>query len=161
MENTDKDYIIDKAMTSIASFAAAARMTRAKLKNLISQPGVADMSIEQVLEYLVQFIEKETEDTFKIYDSFHVKGVSKSTTFIELIPEAPFNPEDKDSTISTLRSLTEGESFHLIQVYDEKGKPKFISIDEFEKNYYEYWVPVLRSYGRSEEEIENFKKGIA
>lgn len=63
------------------------------------------------------------------------KKVSRSTTYIELIPEAPFNPEDKAGTIQTLRLLEEEkkESIHLIQVFDKDGLPKFITIDEFEK----------------------------
>lgn len=163
MDSTDKDYLIDKAMTSIASFAAASRMTKTKISNLISQPGVADMTIEQVLDYLTDFMDEESDKMFKLYDQTYKKKVSRSTTYIELIPEAPFNPEDKESTIETLRYLENQnkESFHLYQVFDKNGVPKFITISEFEKNYYEYWEIVLRkSFGYTEEQIKKFKQGI-
>lgn len=68
MDSIDKDYLLDKAMTSIASFAAASRMTKTKIKNLVSQPGVADMTIEQVLEYLTNFMEEESDKMFNLYD---------------------------------------------------------------------------------------------
>ncbi len=163
MDSIDKDYLLDKAMTSIASFAAASRMTKTKIKNLVSQPGVADMTIEQVLEYLTNFMEEESDKMFNLYDQAFKKKVSRSTTYIELIPEAPFNPEDKAGTIQTLRLLEEEkkESIHLIQVFDKDGLPKFITIDEFEKNYYEYWEIVLRkSFGYTEEQVKKFKQGI-
>jgi len=159
MDSIEKDYLIDKAMTSIASFSSAARITRAKINNLISQPGIADMTTEQVLEYLVNFMDKESEEMFNLYDQAFKKKVSRSTTYIELIPEAPFNIEDKDSTISILRDLSKNESFHLIQVFDSNGLPKFITIDEFEAGYYEYWEPVLRRFNYTSEQIENFKQG--
>lgn len=160
MDSIDKDYLLDQAMTSIASFAAASRMTKTKIKNLISQPGVADMTTEQVLEYLINFMEEESDKMFNLYDQAFKKKVSKSTTYIELIPEAPFNPEDKESTISILRDLSRDESFHLIQVFDNKGLPKFITIDEFELGYYEYWEPVLKAFNYTPEQIEKFKQGI-
>lgn len=160
MDEFDKDYLLHNAMVSVASFSAAAKMAKTKISNLISQPGVGDMSKEDVLKYLVDFMEEESDKMFDLYEKTLKKKVSRSTTYIELIPEAPFNPEDKESTISILRSLQESESFHLIQVYDEKGLPKFVTIDEFENNYYQYWEPVLRYFGQTEEQIENFKKGI-
>jgi len=165
MDEQSKDYLLNQAMVSIASFSAASRMARRKLDEKISQPGVADMSAEEVLKYLLDFIDIESEKMFKEYDFCSLVKVSRDTTYIELIPEAPFNPEDRDDTIETLRILCKNDTslnevkFHLIQVYDEKGKPKFITIDEFEKNYYEYWEPVLRAFKYTEEQIENFKQG--
>jgi hypothetical protein len=162
MDEQSKDYLLNQAMVSIASFAAASRMARKKLDNLVFQPGgIADMSTEDVLKYLLDFMDIESEKMFKEYDSCSMAKVSRDTTYIELIPEAPFNPEDKKSTIEQLRYLCECDnaSYHLIQVYDDKGKPKFITIEEFEKNYYEYWEPVLRMFDYTEEQIENFKQG--
>ena len=159
MDEIDKDYIIDQAMTSVASFSAASKMTQRKLKDLISQPGVGDMSIEEVLKYLTDFMDKESDKLFELYDKTFKKKVSRSTTYLELIPEAPFNPEDKASTIEILRDMHKDEVFHLIQVYEKTGIPKFVTIDEFEKNYYEYWEILMRSWGASEEDINNFKAG--
>lgn len=147
MENIDKEYIIDKAMTSIASFAAAAKMTRAKLGVLISQPGVSEMSTEDVLNYLVEFMEKESEDMFKLYDSFYFNKVDRSVTYSELLKEAPLNLEDKESTIKTLRELCQNKNFSLVQVFDKDKKPKFVTIDEFEKGYYEYLKEELKDLG--------------
>jgi hypothetical protein len=130
MDELEKDYLIDQVMTSIASFAAASRMAKRKLANLISQPGVSEMTTEQVLTFLIDFMDKESECMFKEYEDAFKKKISRSTTYIELIPEAPFNIENKVETISTLRSLVEGESFHLVQVYKD-GKPEFITLDEF------------------------------
>lgn len=165
MDEQSKDYLLDQAMISVASFAAASRMARRKLEDKVSQPGVADMSTEEILKYLLDFMDAESEKMFKEYDSHSIPKVSRATTYIELIPEAPFNPEDKESTIEQLRWLCKNDvtlkdvKFHLIQVYDKNGKPKFITIDEFEKNYYEYWEPVLRMFEYTEEQIENFKQG--
>ena len=163
MDNTDKDYLLDKAMVSIASFAAASRMTKSKIKNLISQPGVGDMTTEQVLEYLTNFMDEESEKMFKLYEQAFKKKISRGTSYAELIPEAPFNPEDKEGTISTLRCISSEckEIIHLIQVYDKNGLPIFITIDEFEKNYYEYWEIILpKCFNFSKEQIETFKKGL-
>ncbi|MEK6828525.1 MAG: hypothetical protein AABY15_00130 [Nanoarchaeota archaeon] len=166
MDETDKDYLLDKAMISIASFAAASRMAKTKVKNLISQPGVGDMTTEQVLEYLTNFMEEESEKMFNLYDqscNSLKKKISRDTTYIELIPEAPFNPEDREGTISTIRQIIDRneEILHLIQVYDKNGFPKFITIDEFEEKYYEYWETVLRkSFNYNDEQIEIFKKGL-
>lgn len=147
MENIDKEYIIDKAMTSIASFAAAAKMTRAKLNGLISQPGVSEMSTEDVLNYLVEFMEKESEDMFKLYDSFYFNKVDRSVTYSELLKEAPLNLEDKESTIKTLRELCQNKNFSLVQVFNKDKKPKFVTIDEFERGYCEYLEEELRDLG--------------
>jgi hypothetical protein len=163
MDSIEKDYLIDKAMISIASFSSAAKITRAKINNLISQPGTTNMTTEQVLEYLVNFMDEESEKMFNLYDQAFKKKVSRETTYIELIPEAPFNIEDKESTIEILKFLENKnkESFHLYQVFDKDGLPKFITIDDFEKNYYEYWEIVLRkSFGYTEEQIKKFKQGI-
>lgn len=166
MDEQSKNYLLDQSMTSVASFAAASRMARRKLDDKVSQPGVGDMSTEDVLKYLLDFMDAESEKMFKEYDScFNKQKVSRDTTYIELIPEAPFNPEDKEGTIEQLRWMCKNnldpkeKKFHLIQVYDDKGKPKFITIDEFEKNYYEYWEPVLRMFDYTEEQIEKFKRG--
>ena len=166
MDEQSKDYLLNQAMVSVASFAAASRMARKKLDNLLFQPnGVADMSTDDVLKYLLDFMDAESEKMFKEYDSNSISKVSRDTTYIELIPEAPFNPEDRESTIEQLRLLCnndvtlKNEKYHLIQVYDGNGKPKFITIDEFEKNYYEYWEPVLRMFNYTEKQIENFKQG--
>jgi hypothetical protein len=159
MDSIDKDYLLDQAMTSVASFAAAGRMTKRKLENMLSQPGVGDMTTEQVLKYLTDFIEEESDKMFNLYDQTFKKKVSRSTTFIELIPEAPFNPEDKVGTIEVLRDLNKNEEFHLVQVYDKKGLPKFVTINEFEKNYYEYWEILMRKWGASKQDIEKFKAG--
>ncbi len=163
MDEFDKDYLIHNAMVSVASFSAASRMARNKLKGLISQPGVAEMTTEQVLEYLLDFMDEESEKMFKLYEQSLKKKISRETSYIELIPEAPFNPEDREGTIATLRWLSnyKEESMHLIQVYNKKGKPKFITIDEFEKNYYEYWEIVLKKrFNYTEQQIEIFKKGL-
>ena len=165
MDEKDKDYLIDQAMVSIASFSAASRMARRKLDNIVSQPGVGDMSTEEILKYLLDFMDVESEKMFKEYDSCFTANVSRDTTYIELIPEAPFNPEDKEGTIEQLRWLCKNDvtlknvKYHLIQVYDDKGRPKFITIDQFEKNYYEYWEPVLKKFDYTDEQIEKFKRG--
>jgi hypothetical protein len=159
MDSIDKDYLLDQAMTSVASFAAAGRMTKRKLENLISQPGVGDMTTDEVLKYLIGFMEEESDKMFKLYDQTFKKKVNRDTIYIELIPEAPFNPEDKELTIQILREQCNSKEFSLIQVYDKKYLPKFVTVDEFEKDYYEYWETLMRFWGASEEDIEKFKAG--
>jgi len=153
----EKDYLIDKVMTSIASFAAAARMSKKKVDNLISQPGVSDMTTEEVLLYLIDFIEKESNNSFELYDKTFGEKIEKDTVYIELIPEAPFNPELREETIEQIKKISNGK-FALIQVLDEKNKPKFVTIEEFNLNYYKYWEPFLHKFNYTKEQIENFKK---
>ncbi len=159
MDEQGKDYLLDQAMGSIASFAAASRMARKKLDNMVFQGGALDMSTEEVLEYLLDFMDIESDTMFKEYDSCFSTDISKETTYIELIPEAPFNPENKEDTISALRDLHLKKSFHLIQIYDKNNKPRFITIDEFERKYYEYWELVFKRLDYTEEQIEKFKQG--
>lgn len=158
MDEIDKDYIIEQAMVSVASFAAAGRMA----KSALEKGGVAHngMNAEEVLKYLIDFMEKESDKTFEEYDKSFKKKVSRSTTYIDLIPEAPFNPEDKKGTMETLRDMCKDEKFHLVYVLDEKNNPKFVTLEEFERNYYHYWEILLKSWGQSDEEIEKFKQGI-
>ena len=66
MDEMDKDYLLDTAMVSVASFAAAARMA----KSALQKGGTAHngMSAEEVLKHLVEFMEVESDKTFKEYD---------------------------------------------------------------------------------------------
>lgn len=165
MDSTDKDYLLEQAMISIASFSAASKMAKNKMAKLLSKKGVKDMTTEEVLKYLTDFMETESEKMFTLYESSLSlkKKFCRNVAYIELIPEAPFNPEDKNSTIEILRGMQDEskEMLFLIHVYDKKGVPKFITIDEFEKNYYEYWEIVLKKYfNYSKEQIKNFKKGL-
>jgi len=159
MDEHSKEYLLDQAMISVASFAAAGRMAKAAL----DKGGAAHngMSSEDVLKYLIEFMEEESEKMFKNYDETTdlKKKVSRSTTYIDLIPEAPFNPEDKKSTIDILRDQNKDDLFHLVYVVDEKGNPKFITINEFDKNYYHYWECLMKHQKASPEDIEKFKEG--
>ena len=73
MDEHSKDYLLDQAMASVGAFSVAAKTVKGAIEK--GKVGENGMNSEQALKYLVEFIEKESNDVFKNYDE--TLGVNK------------------------------------------------------------------------------------